>query len=256
MINIIFDKYRLIIEDSTNTGYARILYLKNLILVANDNITELTLLDKDRKFLYTFNSANSTYTNFTYLGDLVGYALSIGSETNFNQSIRQATLTLVDYHYVYVKDSDNESYIYYNNTFNVVPNIESAEGKPQIFYTNKFTVDETLNGSYFCGINNGTPNLSVSSSDIEIPIGDGVINYIQLYLPSAGGITEDFIVDVLVNGATIGNLEIVAGTFGLFTSTIVDESILSTDLISLLVTVPSGTGNVSVSAISLIFTPT
>jgi len=85
MINIIFDKYRLLIEDSTNTGYARILYLKNLILVANDNITELTILDNNGKLLYTFDSTNSTYTNFTYLGDLVGYALSIGSETNFNQ---------------------------------------------------------------------------------------------------------------------------------------------------------------------------
>jgi hypothetical protein len=123
MINIIFDKYRLIIEDSTNTGYARILYLKNLILVANDNITELTILDNNGKLLYTFNSTNSTYTNFTYLGDLVGYALSIGSETNFNQFIRQDTLALVDYHYIYVLDSDEKSYVYYNDGFNVIPDV-------------------------------------------------------------------------------------------------------------------------------------
>jgi len=123
MINIIFDKYRLLIEDSTNTGYARILYLKNLILVANDNITELTILDNNGKLLYTFDSTNSTYTNFTYLGDLVGYALSIGSETNFNQFIRQDTLTLVDYHYIYVLDSDEKSYVYYNDEFNVIPDV-------------------------------------------------------------------------------------------------------------------------------------
>lgn len=123
MTTIFFDKdkYSLNITDSNLEGYIHILPLKGLILLMGEEGLELTVLDKERRFLYTFTEGQVTLEGVNLLGDIMGYHVALGNESNINQSIVQDTLTYIGFEYLY--SFEGNLYLYYGENFNVLPTL-------------------------------------------------------------------------------------------------------------------------------------
>ena len=126
MTTIFFDKdkFSLNITDSNLEGYIRVLPLKDLILIMGEEGLELTVLNKERRFLYTFTEGQVTLEGVNLLGDIMGYHVALGNESNINQSIVQDTLTYIGVEYLY--SFEGSLYLYYGENFNVLPTLISS----------------------------------------------------------------------------------------------------------------------------------
>ena len=258
MITIFFDKdkFSLNITDSDLEGYIRVLPLKDLMLLMGEEGLELTVLNKNRDFLYTFTEGQVTLEGVNLLGDIMGYHVALGNESNINQSIVQDTLTYIGFEYLY--SFEGNLYLYYGENFNMLPtliSIPTPEPQAQYFYTTPIIELQPVdNTPLFFPLSAGSGVFVLDFNDIATIGFDAIIEEVKILVTSNSLDTTTY-VQLVVNGTTYADSSIDSLQVGIIDASLIDSVIGGGIKVYYRIYGASGTGSITISSIRAKLTP-